>query len=143
MFILIQIHCTFTDAPDLKLMLLSWSRTQACINTLKTDPRAIRVLQFSHAEEGMTEQEQALAQAGKELLENTMHQIDEVETHTGTTIQWYGHLKGMDIDTNRMIGLTNMEFYTRLIDYPQKNGGFVPKVSQQMEGGAASFTPSV
>ena len=36
-----------------------------------------------------------------------------------------------DIHTNRMIGLTNMEYYTRLIDYAQKNGGYVPKVSQQ------------
>ena len=126
---MIQIHCTFTDAPDLKLMLLSWSWTQGSINTLKTDPRAIRVLQFSCDEGEMTEEEQALTQAGKELLENTTHQMDEVETRTGTTIQWYGHLKGVDIDTNRMIGLTNMEFYTRLINYTQKNGGFVPKVS--------------
>ena len=118
-------------------MLLSWSWTQAGINILKTDPRAIRVLQFSRDEGGITEEEQALAQAGKKLLENTMHQIDEVETCTGTTIQWYGLLKGVDIDTNRMIGLTNMEFYTRLIDYVQKNGGFVPKVSQQ--GGSCLF----
>ena len=128
---MIQIHYTFTDAPDLKLMLLSWSWTQAGINTLKTDPRAIRVLQFSHDEGEMTEEEQALAQGGKELLENMTHHIDEVETCTGTTIQWYDHLKNVDINTNRMTGLTNMEFYTRLIDYGQKNGGFVPKVSQQ------------
>ena len=86
-FVLIQIHCTLTDAPDLKLMLLSQSWTQASINTLKTNPRAIRLLQFSHDEGEMTKEEQALTQAGKELLENTMHQIDEVETCTGTTIQ--------------------------------------------------------
>ena len=79
----------------------------------------------------MIEEEQAITQAGKELIENTMHQINEVKTHTGTTIQWYGHLKGVDLDTNRIIGQTDMEFYTRLIDYAQKNGGFVPKVSQQ------------
>ena len=112
-------------------MLLSQSWTQAGINTLKTDPRAIRVLQFSCNKAEMTEEEQALAQAGKELLENTTHHIDEVETRTGTTIQWYNHLKKVDINTNRMIGVTNMEFYTRLINYTQKNGGFVPKVSQQ------------
>ena len=130
---MIQIHYTFTDAPDLKLMLLSWSWTQASINTLKTDPRAIRVLQFSHDEGEMTEEEQSLAKAGKELLENMTHHIDEVETHTGTTIQLYNHLKNVDINTNRMIGLANMEFYTRLINYTQKNGGFVPRVGQQRE----------
>ena len=79
----------------------------------------------------MSEEENALTQAGRELLDNTTHHFEEVETRTGTTIQWYDHLKNVDIDTNRMIGLTNMELYTRLIHYAQKNGGYVPKVSQQ------------
>ena len=54
---------------------------------LKTDPRATRVLQFICDEGEMTEEEQALTHTGKELLDNTTHQIDEVETHTDTTIQ--------------------------------------------------------
>ena len=123
--------CTSTDAPDLKVMVLSRAWTQAGIDTLKTDARATRVLQFVREEGQMTEEERALTQAGKELVDNTIHHIDDVETRTGTTIQWYEHLKGIHMDTNRMIGLTNMEYYTRLIDYAQKNGGYVPKVSQQ------------
>ena len=38
--------CTSTDAPDLKIMMLSRAWTQAGIDTLKTDARATRVLQF-------------------------------------------------------------------------------------------------
>ena len=79
----------------------------------------------------MTQEERALTQAGKELVDNTTHHIEEVETRSGTTIQWYEHLRSVDTDTNRIIGLTNMEYYTRLIDYAQKNGGYVPKVTQQ------------
>ena len=112
-------------------MMLSRAWTQAGIDTLKTDARATRVLQFVRDEGQMTEEERALTQAGKELVDNTTHHIDDVETRTGTTIQWYEHLKGIDTDTNRMRGLTNMEYYTRLIYYAQKNGGYVPKVSQQ------------
>ena len=112
-------------------MLLSRAWTQAGINTLKTDARATRVLQFIRDEGEMSEEERALTQAGKELVDNTTHQIDEVGTRTGTTIQWYSHPKEVDLDTNWMIGLTNIEYYTRLIDYAQKNGGYVPKVSQQ------------
>ena len=112
-------------------MLLSRNWTQAGINTLKSDPRAIRVLQFVRDEGETTEEEEALAQAGRELVSNTTHHIDEVETHSGTTIQWYDHLKIVDIDTNRLVGLSNMEFYSQLIDCTQKNGGFVPKVTQQ------------
>ena len=112
-------------------MMLSRAWTQAGIDTFKADARATRVLQFVRDEGQMTEEERALTQAGKELIDNTTHHIDDVETKTGTTIQWYDHLKGVDIDTNRKIGLTNMEYYTRLIDYAEKNGGYVPKVSQQ------------
>ena len=43
----------------------------------------------------MTEEERALTQAGKELVDNTTHHIDDVETRTGTTIQWYEYLKGI------------------------------------------------
>ena len=110
-------------------MLLSRAWTQAGINTLKTDARATRVLQFIRDEGEMSEEESALTQAGRELIDNTTHHI-EVETRTGTTIQWYDHLKHVDIDTNRMIGLTNMEHYTQLIAYAQKNGGYIPKISQ-------------
>ena len=124
-------NCTSTDALDLKIMMLSRAWTQAGIDTLKTDVRATRVLQFVRDEGQMTEEERDLTQAGKELVDDTTHHIDDVETRTGTTIQWYDHLKGVDIGTNRMIGLTNMKYYTRLIDYAQKNGGYVPKVSQQ------------
>ena len=90
---MIHIHVPSTDALDLKLMLLSRSWTQAGINTLKSDPRAIRALQFVWDEEETTEEEEALAQAGRELVSNTTHHIDEVETQSGTTIQWYDHLK--------------------------------------------------
>ena len=99
--------CTSTHAPDLKIM-LSRAWTQAGIYTLKADARATRVLQFVRDEGQMTEEERTLTQAGKELVDNTTHHIDDVETRTGTTIQWYDHLKGVDIDTNRMIGLTNI-----------------------------------
>ena len=111
--------------------MLSRAWTQAGIDTLKADARATTVLQFVRDEGQMTEEERAITQAGKELVDNTTHHIDDVETRTGTTIQWYDHLKGVYIDTNRMIGLTNMEYYTRLIDYAHKNGGYVPKVRQQ------------
>ena len=74
---MIHIHIPSTDAPDLKLMLLSRSWTQAGINTLKSDPRAIRVLQFVW-DKGETTEEEALAQAGRELVSNTTHHIDEV-----------------------------------------------------------------
>ena len=111
-------------------MLLSRNWTQAGINALKSDLRAIRVLQFVQDERETTEEEEALAQAGRELVSNTTHHIDEVETRSCTTIQWYDHLKNVDIDTNRLVRLSNMEFYTWLIDYAQ-NGGFVPKVTQQ------------
>ena len=112
-------------------MILSRAWTQAGIDILKTDARATRVIQFVRDEGQMTEEERALTQAGKELVDNTTHHIDNVQAKTGTTIHWFNHLKGIDIDTNRMIGLTNMEYYTRLIDYAQMDGGFVPKVSQQ------------
>ena len=85
-------------------MLLCRAWTQAGIDTLKTDARATRVLQFVRDEREMTEEERVLTQAGKELLDNTTHEIDEVETRTGTTIQWYGHLKGVDINTNSVRG---------------------------------------
>ena len=111
-------------------MMLSRSWTQTGIDTLRTDARATRVLQFVRDEGDMTEEERAFTQAGKELVDNTIHHIDDVETRSGTTIQWYEHLRNVDTDTNRMIGLTNMEYYTRLIDYAQKNGGYVPKVTQ-------------
>ena len=128
---MIHIHIPLTYALDLKLMHLSRSWTQAGINTLKSDPRAIRVLQFVRDKGETTEEEEALAQAGRELVSRTTHHIDDVETQSGTTIQWYDHLKNVDIDTNRLVRLSNMEFYTCLIDYAQKNCGFVPKVTQQ------------
>ena len=85
-------------------MLLSRAWTQTGINTLKTDATATRVLQFIRDEGEMSEEERALTQAGKKLVDNTTHQIDEVETRTGTTIQWYSHLKEVDLDTNQMTG---------------------------------------
>ena len=132
--------CTFTDAPDLKIMMLPRAWTQAGIDTLKTDARATRVLQFVRDEVQMTEEERVLTQAGKELVDNTTHHIDDVETRAGTTIQWYEHLKGIDIDTNRMKGLTNMEYYTRLIDYAQKNGGYVQELQRGSKEEVASST---
>ena len=68
-------------------MILSRAWTQAGIDTLKTDARATRVLQFVRDEGQMTEKERALTQAGKELVDNTTHYTDDVETRTGTTIQ--------------------------------------------------------
>ena len=82
---------TSTDSSDLKMMLLSRAWTQAGIDTLKTDARATRVLQFIRNEGDMTEEERALTQAWKELVDNTTHHIDDVETRTGTTIQWHDH----------------------------------------------------
>ena len=107
-------------------MLLSRAWTQAGINTLKTDARATRVLQFIRDEGEMSVEENALIQAGRELLVNTTHHIEEVETRTGTTTQWYDHLKNVDIDTNRMI------------DYVQKNGGMYPRLANK--GEAVFFT---
>ena len=49
---------TSTDAPDLKIMLLSRAWTQAGIDTLKTDARATY-------KGDMKEEERALTQAGK------------------------------------------------------------------------------
>ena len=90
-------------------MLLSRAWTQAGINTLKTDARATRVLQFIRDEGEMSEEESALTQAGRELIDNTTHHIEEVETRTGTTIQWYDHLKMWIFILTGMIGLANME----------------------------------
>ena len=79
---------------------------------MKSDLRAIKVLWFVRDEGETREEEKALAQAGRELVSNTTHHIDEVETCSCTTIQWYDHLKNVDIDTNRLVRLSNMEFYT-------------------------------
>ena len=122
-------HFNSIDAPDLPLMMLSRGWVEAVINTLRQDPRAARTLLLLR-EGGEISAERALTQAGRQLLDNTQHHYSDAETRQGTTIQWYSHLSNVDIDTNRMVGLTSMEFYTRLIDYGARNGGYVPKVTQ-------------
>ena len=121
-------HFNSIDAPDLPLMMLSRGWVEAGINTLRQDPRAARTLLLLREGGEISAEERALA--GRQLLDNTQHHYPDAETRQGTTIQWYSHLSNVDIDTNRMVGLTSMEFYTRLIDYGARNGGYVPKVTQ-------------
>ena len=123
-------HFNSIDAPDLPLMMLSRGWVEAGINTLRQDPRAARILLLLREGGEISAEERALTQAGRQLLDNTQHHYSDAETRQGTTIQWYSHLSNVDIDTNRMVGLTSMEFYTRLIDYGARNGGYVPKVTQ-------------
>ena len=123
-------HFNSIDAPDLPLMMLSRGWVEAGINTLRQDPRAARTLLLLREGGEISAEERALTQAGRQLLDNTQHHYPDAETRQGTTIQWYSHLSNVDIDTNRMVGLTSMEFYTRLIDYGARNGGYVPKVTQ-------------
>ena len=109
-------HFNSIDAPDLPLMMLSRGWVEAGINTLRQDPRAARTLLLLREGGEISAEERALTQAGRQLLDNTQHHYSDAETRQGTTIQWYSHLSNVDIDTNRMVGLTSMEFYTRLIE---------------------------
>ena len=102
--------------PSFVLLNQNTTYIKAAMDSLMQEPRALIVLRHLREGEQVPEETESLRRAGREFLKNCIipnKDIDEKKPKAGLHDKW----KGVDVDANRIYGLSSQEHLFKLLDY--------------------------
>ena len=97
------------------------------------EPWAHVVLKHPAPDEAVPPETEAVRRVGWEFYKNCVipnKKVDGTKVKPGIYSKW----RDVDVDTNRIYGLSSQEHLFNLLDYGQLNGGYIPRLTQ-MRGG--------
>ena len=102
------------------------------MDSLRDEPRAHQVLMMPREGEVVPPEIEALRRSGREFLKNCLIPSKETDGKKPSKQQReaYAKLKDVDVDTNRIYGLSSQRDLFQLLEYGQVNGGFIPRITQ-------------
>ena len=103
------------------------------LDSLMNEPRVHILLKHPGADEVLTPETEAVGRAGQEFFRNCIfpnRRVDCNRPKAGIRAKW----KEVDVEANRIYGISSQEHLFNLLDYGQLNGGYIPRVTK-MRGG--------
>ena len=102
------------------------------MDSLKDEPRPHQVLLMPREGEVVPPEIGALRRSGREFLKNCLIPSKEIDGKKPSKQQRkaYTKLQDVDMDTNRIYGLSSQRYLFQLLEYGQINGGFIPRITQ-------------
>ena len=75
---------------------------------------------------------EALRRSGREFLKNCLIPSKEIDGKKPSKQQReaYAKLQDVDVDANRIYGLSSQRYLFQLLEYGEMNGGFIPRITQ-------------
>ena len=89
------------------------------------EPWAHIVLKYPAADEVVPSETEAVRRAGQEFYKNCVipnKKVDGAKVKSGIYAKW----RDVDVDANRIYGLSSQEHLFNLFNYGQLNGGYIP-----------------
>ena len=123
-----QTYFVWTGPDPLVLQMISRPYINAALASLMGEPQAHIVLKHPGPDEEVSPETEALRRSGWEFYKNCVipnKKVDGTKVKSGIYSKW----RDVDVDANRIYGLSSLEHLFNLLDYGQLNGGYIPRLT--------------